>query len=109
MADRLISGRVVGTVETGGIDPRTGQSVTRQDILLINGSVVRGPFGQTGDPRRKNTQSTITSIHTQQAPLAELVGLNVGDVFDAEGTPRSRVRIRPAVRAYDRWGATQST
>jgi integrase/recombinase XerC len=27
--------------------------------------------------------------------LAELVGLNVGDVYAPDGTPRSRVRIRP--------------
>ncbi len=29
--------------------------------------------------------------------LAELVGLNVGDVFAPEGTPRVRVRIRPEI------------
>jgi integrase len=29
--------------------------------------------------------------------LAELVGLNVGDVFAADGTPRSGVRIRPEI------------
>ena len=29
--------------------------------------------------------------------LAELVGLNVGDVFAADGTPRARVRIRPEI------------
>ena len=29
--------------------------------------------------------------------LAELVGLNVGDVFAADGTPRVRVRIRPEI------------
>jgi integrase/recombinase XerC len=29
--------------------------------------------------------------------LAELVGLNVGDVFASDGTPRVRVRIRPEI------------
>ncbi len=29
--------------------------------------------------------------------LAELVGLNVGDVFTPNGTPRARVRIRPEI------------
>ena len=29
--------------------------------------------------------------------LAELVGLNVGDVFAPDGTPRVRVRIRPEI------------
>jgi integrase/recombinase XerC len=29
--------------------------------------------------------------------LAELVGLNVGDVFTPDGTPRVRVRIRPEI------------
>jgi hypothetical protein len=29
--------------------------------------------------------------------LAEIVGLNVGDVFAPDGTPRSRVRIRPEI------------
>jgi len=29
--------------------------------------------------------------------LAEIVGLNVGDVFGPDGTPRSRVRIRPGI------------
>lgn len=29
--------------------------------------------------------------------LAEVVGLNVGDVYAPDGTPRSRVRIRPEI------------
>src|SRR2546422_3560779 len=36
--------------------------------------------------------------------LAELVGLNVGDVFAADGTPRSRVRIRPEIAKGGRSG-----
>jgi integrase/recombinase XerC len=36
--------------------------------------------------------------------LAELVGLNVGDVYAADGTPRSRVRIRPEIAKGGRTG-----
>src|SRR2546425_5597941 len=36
--------------------------------------------------------------------LAEIVGLNVGDVFAADGTPRSRVRIRPEIAKGGRAG-----
>ena len=36
--------------------------------------------------------------------LAELVGLNVGDVFAADGTPRVRVRIRPEIAKGGRAG-----
>src|SRR2546422_2909983 len=35
---------------------------------------------------------------------AELVGLNVGDVFAPDGTPRSRVRIRPEIAKGGRGG-----
>jgi integrase len=30
--------------------------------------------------------------------LAEIVGLNVGDVYGPDGTPRVRVRVRPGHR-----------
>src|SRR5436309_4934183 len=36
--------------------------------------------------------------------LAEIVGLNVGDVFAPDGTPRSRVRIRPEIAKGGRGG-----
>src|SRR5439155_2087512 len=36
--------------------------------------------------------------------LAEIVGLNVADVFTSEGTPRSRVRIRPEIAKGGRSG-----
>lgn len=36
--------------------------------------------------------------------LAELVGLNVGDVFTPDGRPRSRVRIRPEIAKGRRGG-----
>ena len=36
--------------------------------------------------------------------LAELVGLNVGDVYALDGTPRSRVRIRPEIAKGGRTG-----
>ena len=36
--------------------------------------------------------------------LAELVGLNVGDVYSPEGTPRSRVSIRPEIAKGGRGG-----
>src|SRR5439155_21344667 len=36
--------------------------------------------------------------------LAELVGLNVGDVYAPDGTPRSRVSIRPEIAKGDRSG-----
>src|SRR2546425_8101311 len=36
--------------------------------------------------------------------LAEIVGLNVGDVFTPDGTPRSRVRIRPEIAKGGRSG-----
>ena len=36
--------------------------------------------------------------------LAEIVGLNVGDVFTPDGTPRSRVRIRPEIAKGGRGG-----
>src|SRR6058998_1106996 len=36
--------------------------------------------------------------------LAELVGLNVGDVFAPDGTPRSRVRIRAEIAKGGRTG-----
>ena len=36
--------------------------------------------------------------------LAELVGLNVGDVYAPDGTPRSRVRIRPEIAKGGRGG-----
>src|ERR1043165_4031509 len=36
--------------------------------------------------------------------LAEIVGLKVGDVFAAEGVPRSRVRIRPEIAKGGRVG-----
>src|SRR5437667_3091112 len=36
--------------------------------------------------------------------LAEIVGLNVGDVFTLDGTPRSRVRIRPEIAKGGRAG-----
>src|SRR2546428_8818505 len=36
--------------------------------------------------------------------LAEIVGLNVGDVFAPDGTPRSRVRIRPEIAKGGRAG-----
>src|SRR5437773_1645908 len=36
--------------------------------------------------------------------LAEIVGLNVGDVFAPDGTPRSRVRIRPEIAKGGRSG-----
>jgi len=36
--------------------------------------------------------------------LAEIVGLNVGDVFAPHGTPRSRVRIRPEIAKGGRGG-----
>ena len=36
--------------------------------------------------------------------LAEIVGLNVGDVYAPDGTPRSRVRIRPEIAKGGRGG-----
>src|SRR5881396_3402858 len=36
--------------------------------------------------------------------LAEIVGLNVGDVFAPDGTPRSRVRVRPEIAKGGRCG-----
>src|SRR5213593_3363219 len=36
--------------------------------------------------------------------LAEIVGLNVGDVFAPDGTPRSRVRIRAEIAKGGRSG-----
>src|SRR5439155_11306300 len=36
--------------------------------------------------------------------LAEIVGLNIGDVFATDGTPRSRVRIRPEIAKGGRAG-----
>src|SRR5437867_4576299 len=36
--------------------------------------------------------------------LAEIVGLNVGDVYSPEGGPRSRVRIRPEIAKGGRSG-----
>jgi len=36
--------------------------------------------------------------------LAEIVGLNVGDVFAPDGRPRSRVRIRPEIAKGGRSG-----
>src|SRR5437870_10182512 len=36
--------------------------------------------------------------------LAEIVGLNVGDVFAPDGTPRSRVRIRSEIAKGGRGG-----
>src|SRR3989442_1833780 len=36
--------------------------------------------------------------------LAEIVGLNVGDVFAPDGTPRSRVRIRAEIAKVGRAG-----
>jgi len=36
--------------------------------------------------------------------LAEIVGLNVGDVFGPDGSPRSRVRIRPEIAKGGRSG-----
>ena len=36
--------------------------------------------------------------------LAEIVGLNVGDVYAPDGTPRSRVRIRPEIAKGGRTG-----
>jgi integrase/recombinase XerC len=36
--------------------------------------------------------------------LAELVGLNVGDLYTPDGTPRSRVRIRPEIAKGGRVG-----
>src|SRR5438552_3125250 len=36
--------------------------------------------------------------------LAEIVGLNVGDVFAPDGTPRHSVRIRPAIAKDGRAG-----
>ena len=34
--------------------------------------------------------------------LAEIVGLNVGDVFAVDGSPRSRVRVRPEMADHRR-------
>src|SRR5438093_426729 len=36
--------------------------------------------------------------------LAEIVGLNVGDIYTPDGTPRSRVRIRPEIAKGGRSG-----
>ena len=36
--------------------------------------------------------------------LAEIVGLNVGDVYAQDGTPRTRVRIRPEIAKGGRAG-----
>src|SRR5437867_7677753 len=36
--------------------------------------------------------------------LAEIVGLNVGDLYTPDGTPRSRVRIRPEIAKGGRGG-----
>ncbi|OFV82728.1 MAG: hypothetical protein A2W26_09865 [Acidobacteria bacterium RBG_16_64_8] len=36
--------------------------------------------------------------------LAEIVGLNVGDLFFPDGTPRARVRLRPAIAKNGRAG-----
>ena len=36
--------------------------------------------------------------------LAEIVGLNVGDVYAPDGTPRSRVKIRPEIAKGGRAG-----
>ncbi len=36
--------------------------------------------------------------------LAEIVGLNVGDVFTADGTPRSRIRLRREIAKGGRAG-----
>src|SRR6266705_5260351 len=36
--------------------------------------------------------------------LAEIVGLNVGDVYTAEGRPRNRVRLRPEIAKNGRAG-----
>ena len=36
--------------------------------------------------------------------LAEILGLDVGDVFAPDGTPRSRVRIRPEIAKGGRSG-----
>src|SRR3989442_6769479 len=36
--------------------------------------------------------------------LAEIVGLSVGDIYSPEGTPRSRVRVRPEIAEGGRAG-----
>ncbi len=36
--------------------------------------------------------------------LAEIVGLNVGDVYTPDGKPRSRVRLRPEIAKNGRAG-----
>src|SRR5213594_3002164 len=36
--------------------------------------------------------------------LAEIVGLNVGDVYTPEGKPKNRVRLRPEIAKYGRAG-----
>jgi integrase len=36
--------------------------------------------------------------------LAELVGLNVGDIYAPDGTPRSRARVRPEIAKGGRTG-----
>ena len=36
--------------------------------------------------------------------LAEIVGLNVGDIYTQDGSPRSRVRIRPEIAKGGRAG-----
>src|SRR5258708_9093082 len=36
--------------------------------------------------------------------LAEIVGLNVGDVYNPDGTPRTRLRLRPEVAKGGRAG-----
>ena len=36
--------------------------------------------------------------------LAEIVGLNVGDIYSPDGSPRSRVRIRPEIAKGGRAG-----
>jgi integrase/recombinase XerC len=40
--------------------------------------------------------------------LAEIVGLNVGDVFSADGKPRSRIRLRKEIAKGGRAGDAPS-
>ena len=80
--------------------PMKPGSPFRLDFLATRRTLVAGA-ATAGHPRNHVTYSL--ALGTGQR-LAEIVGLDVGDVYFPDGTPRSRVRIRPEIAKGGRAG-----
>jgi len=110
---------------TNSLGSRTGVSALATSLLSLDFAphlgtfVAGGPMPHLSPPTLTQSETKAILHSTAGQPrdhliyslalgtglrLAEIVGLNVGDMFAPDGTPRSRVRIRPEIAKGGRGG-----